>query len=140
MSLQEVIRHVVPETETRAHNLVTTAGKRLNARLLMAEQLAGIVYIAFGSGSTVPSVGDTQLTAEAARKIIADKVLVGNVITFSAYFLASECAYAIQEVGFFADYATDALNSGVLYSRVLKSYDNSAGGSDLTFQYTLTVS
>lgn len=140
LSLHEAIDQAVPESEVTEHNLVTTLGKALVGKLLTGQESTGITYVALGTGTTAPAVGDTQLVTEVTRKALVDKVVSGGTITLSVFFLASECTYSIQEVGFFGAQATSTANSGTLFSRVLKAQDNSAGLSDLTFQYTLTVS
>lgn len=140
LTLHEAIQVALPDTEVSQHNLVTTLGKALVGKLLTGQESTGITYMAIGTGTTAPAVGDTQLVAEVKRKEIVDKVVSAGTITLSVFMLASECTYSIQEIGFFGALATAAANSGTLFSRVLKAKDNSAGLKDLTFQYTLTVS
>lgn len=139
MTLHEAIQAATPDSEISEHNLVTTLGKALVGKLLIGQESTGITYMAIGTGTTAPAVGDTQLVTEVKRKEIVDKVMSGGSITLSIFLLASECTYNIQEVGYFGALATSAANSGTLFSRVLKAQDNSAGLKDLTFQYTLTV-
>jgi len=139
LTLHEAIEAAVAESEVKQHNLVTTLGMALIGNLLTGKENTGITYIALGTGTTLPALGDTQLAVEVTRKEIVDRVVSGGTITLSVFFLASECTYNIQEEGFFGALASSAANSGTLFSRVLKAQDNSAGISDLTFQYTFNM-
>ena len=125
--------------EVQQHNLVVTAGKTLVGNLLTGKESTGITYIAIGTGTTAANVADTKLVAEVGRKEITDKIVSGATVTLSTFFLASECTFAITEIGFFGALATLAVNSGSLFSRILLTYNNSAGLYDLTFEYTLTI-
>lgn len=125
--------------EVQEHNLVVTVGKTLVGNLLTGKESTGITTIAIGTGSTAAAVGNTQLQTEVGRKAITDKIVSGATVTLSTFFLASECTFAITEIGFFGALATLVANSGTLFSRILLTYDNSAGLYDLTFEYTLTI-
>ncbi len=126
--------------EVRTHNLVTTVGMQLAGDLLTGGEMVGITYHAIGTSSTAPVVGNTQLGAEVARLTLGSRVRAGTVLTFSAYYIAAQCTYNIQEVGLFGGVAASSTaNSGRLFARILQAYDNSAGSTDLTFDYNLEV-
>lgn len=128
-----------------APNLVVTLGKQLTARLLL--QGVGVVsghvgptYQAIGTGTTAPNVGDTQLQTETARNPITSAPDTGsNLATWATYFTAAQSTTHIKEVGVFGDGASGTVNSGVLFSRALLDYDNSAGLNNITLAYVLTV-
>jgi len=123
-------------------NLITTVGKQLIGDMLIdaSGYDTGLTYQAIGTSSTSPTVSDTQLGAEAARKAVTSKSRSGNEITFSTFFTAAESSYNIQEAGIFGhSTATSSPNTGILFSHWLVSFDNSAGNYDLTFDYVLTI-
>lgn len=49
------------------HNLVCTAGKNTILKASSAEYLNAYAYIAIGTGTTAPAIGDTALQTEVAR-------------------------------------------------------------------------
>ena len=121
-------------------NLVVTVGKELVADLLLDVESVGITYHAIGTFGSGLTLSNATLGTEVGRKLWTSKTRTGPVITFTAFYLASECTYNIAEVGCFGGAMASALSdSGVLFSRLLQSYDNSAGLVDLTFEYELTI-
>jgi hypothetical protein len=121
------------------HNLVVTGGLLLLANLAIDAEETGLTYHAIGTESTVPDYGDTALGAEVSRKEWATREIYGSGISLSVYYLAAECAFSIKECGVFGgSSAGPTSGSGILFSRYLQSYDNSAGEVDITFDYDLT--
>jgi len=122
-------------------NLITTVGKGLVGDMLIdaSGYDTGLTYQAIGTSNTAPTVSDTQLGAEAARKAVTSKSRSGNEITLSTFFTAAESSYNIQEAGIFGHDASSTPNSGVLFSHWLVNFDNSSGAYDLTFDYVLTI-
>jgi len=126
--------------ESIVKNLIVTAGKGLVGDLLIDDESVGLTYHEIGTGTTAPAAGDTGLDTPAARKGWTTRDRSSSVLTLSVFYAAAECTYAIEEAGVFGGAAASAtLGSGVLFSRYLQSYDNSAGAVDLTFDYTLTI-
>lgn len=122
------------------NNLVVTVGKELVCDLLLDVETAGLTYHAIGTFSGAPTLSNATLGTEVERKLWTSKTRTVNVITFTAFYLAAECTYNIAEVGVFGGAMASALSdSGVLFSRLLQSYDNSLGLVDLTFEYELTI-
>ena len=122
------------------NNLVVTVGKELVCDLLLDIETAGLTYHAIGTFSGAPTLSNATLGTEVERKLWTSKTRTLNVITYTAFYLAAECTYNIAEVGVFGGAMASALSdSGVLFSRLLQSYDNSAGLVDLTFEYELTI-
>jgi len=127
----------------RSKNLIVTVGKAFIGDMLIdkdADHDVGLVRQAIGTSDIAPSIGDTTLGAEAARKAITTRSRNGKEITCSTFFTAAESTYNIKEAGVFGSaLATGATNTGELLSRWLVSYDNSAGHYDLTFDHILTI-
>jgi len=128
-----------------APNMVVTSGKQLVGDLLIARTgyTVGVTYCVLGAGDTAPSLSDTQLTDEgggaAMRKVITSRSRTGEIVTFSTFFLASECTLDMKEVGLFGYPADGTENSGTLLNHALVSYDNSSGTYDLTIDVTMEV-
>ena len=128
----------------RAHNLITTAGKVLLARMLAEEAGydTGITYLGIGTNATAPLVSDTTLGTETARKAVASPVYrVSNRLQFKAYFPAADCNVFVKEVGLFGHSTAGAgLNTGELFNHAALSKDNSGGSPvDLTFYIVVTL-
>lgn len=128
-----VSRHAGP-------NLIVASGKGLVADLLIDEVAGGLTYHAIGTSSQAPAAGQQILSSEVARKAYTLRTRSGNVATFSVFYLASESSYHIREVGQFGGPGASLTpSSGVLFSRLLQTLDNSGGEYDLTFDYDLTI-
>ena len=125
-------------------NLIVNSGKALVCDILMDKSGydTGLTYQAIGTTDTAVGVGDTTLTAEAARKAVTFKSRSANVVTFSTFFTAGEATYNIKEAGVFGhSTASVTPDSGVMFSHwLVEAFDNSAGTYDITIDYVLTVS
>ena len=128
-------------------NLIVTAGKNMVGDMLIdaaAQWDTGLTYCALGSDNTAPAVGQTQLVNEggggAMRKTITSKTRVINEIALSTFFTAAQSTLAIKEAAIFgSSTAGAAVNSGVMFSRWLVSFDNSGALYDITIDYVLTI-
>lgn len=139
-AIQQAVKRGLCVHEQTVDNLVVTAGKQLLADLMIGEETTGIAYHEIGTGTTTPALTDTALTTASARKALASKVRSGNQVQASAFYLASECTYEIEEAGIFGgDDATGVAGTGAMLCHYLQTYDNSGGLYDLTFEYTLTI-
>ena len=119
-----------------AENLITNAGLYHLLDLLIDDADGGIRYCAIGTDDTPPSIEDTKLKNEVARKQITTRSRTGNRILLSTFFTASESAYNIKEVGLFGGSgASGDPDTGILFDRSLLSYDNSQGENDLTIDF-----
>lgn len=127
----------------KSKNLIVTVGKNQICQLLLAigsPWTNGLTYQAIGTGTTTPTVADTQLATETARNVVTSRPSsASNQATFSTFFTAAQSTYFIKEVGIFGKDASGSANSGALFSRTLLSYDNSGGTTDITITYVLTV-
>lgn len=127
-------------------NLIVTCGKEHVGKMLtdVSGYDIGLTYCSIGTTDTAPVVGNTALNNEVARKAVTSKTQGSspneNEFTWSTFFSAGESTYNIKEVGIFGhSTATVTLDSGVLFSHYLESFDNSAGDYDLIFDYVLTI-
>jgi hypothetical protein len=123
-------------------NLSPVAGRTALARRLAADTTyTGIVnYVAIGTGSTAPSLGDTALDTEAYRKTFDDTTYVNNVAYLSAFIAAGVATGTYTEAGLFIDGGAGA-DSGQILSRVLFSPQIvKAALLSLTLEAVLTVS
>ena len=129
--------------EVENHNIIVTLAKNLIAAMLVDESGydTGLTYCAIGTGTTTPAVGDTTLTTEAGtRQAITKKSRTANVIELRTFFTAANSSISIKEAGIFGHSTASATpDSGVLFCHSLLTYDNSAGGADITIVWTLTV-
>lgn len=103
-------------------NHITDAGRNLLRDALDGTVTsATIKYIAWGSGTAAPTDGDTQLGAEAGRKVVTKQTPgAAGVLTTTVYLAPFDAVMTIRELGWFAGAsATGAANSGVMIARVL---------------------
>ena len=103
------------------NNLITSAGKNLLRDGLRTVTDTEIKYMAWGSSTTAPAVGDIALGTETGRKVITKQVngSTGALVT-TTYLAPSDANMQIQELGWFAGVnATATAGSGVLIARVL---------------------
>lgn len=132
------------EVERRyAHNLITTAGKVLVARMLAEEAGydTGLTYLEVGTGSTAALITDTALQTALRRAAVNAPVLrVSNVLQYRAFFAAADVTALIKEVGLFGhSTATATLGTGQLFNRAIVTFDNTGGTKDLTVVAQITV-
>ncbi len=103
-------------------NLVPTVGRNVLARRIANNTTyTGIVnYAAIGSGVTVPTNGDTQLTTEVYRQTMSSQTYSNNIAYLSCFIAAGTATGTHNEGGLFID-GTGAANSGQIFSHVLFS-------------------
>jgi len=120
----------------QAYNIVTDVGIRL-----MMDILGGLVgtvynpisYGAVGTGATAAATTDVALVTELDRNP-ATYNRSGNTATLSVFFNTGDANGTLTEVGFFGGAATDTINTGTLFDRIV--FGASITKSSL---YTLTV-
>jgi len=124
------------------HNVICTVGKVAIARRLagIAEKAneAQITYGATGTDNTAVAAGDTTLTAELARKVVASSSYTTNTCEIRVFFNATESVGAIEEFGFFGEDATVAADSGTLFNHLLLSLAKS-NTQTLTVSVVFTI-
>jgi len=111
----------VIERHHAAHNLITTVGRNVLARLLAGDATYSgqVNYGALGSSSTTPSNTDTQLGTEVYRKLFASHTTDGNnVVYIDFFYAATDTNGTYQEFGNVID-GTASANTGQLFSHIL---------------------
>jgi hypothetical protein len=120
---------------------ITTAGRNLLRDGGSGAQNPKVTYVALGTSSTAPTIGDTQLGGEIFRKAITSYTTGANgEILINGYLAPSELVgITVQEVGFFGGNATKTANSGTLLARGLFAHTHIITESiqlQLDFQFT----
>lgn len=122
-------------------NLVVTLAKNAIAEALrgnVANNQGQITYCAVGTSTTSPTLSDTVLGAEIARKLVSVRSASGNVATFKTFYNQSEANGVLKEAGLFGGLATDTANSGTLFCHV--NINRTKTSSDtLTLTWTVTI-
>lgn len=107
--------------DTRDHNLVVNAGLDLLAEGEQSNAVkTQVTYVALGNGTTGVTASDTALGDERFRKQVTSYALGGTgEVTTTVYVSPSEAnGFVINEIGWFAGDASDAVGSGVLMARI----------------------
>ena len=119
--LDELRAAGIVQDHLAAHNLVTTIGRNVLARLLAGDTTYSgqINYGALGSSSTTPNNSDTQLGTEVYRKIFASHTTDGNNVAYVDFFYAAtDTNGTYNEFGNFID-GTASANTGQIFSHIL---------------------
>ena len=104
------------------HNLVMNVGKNLLVSALQNSAVnAKITYVSLGSGSTAVANTQTALVAEQFRKAMTSYTTPGTGQSKSTIYIApgEATTFTTNEIGWFGNGATVALNSGTMIARVL---------------------
>ncbi len=119
---------------------ITTAGRNLLRDGESGAQNPKITYVALGTDSTAPAIGNTQLGAEVFRKSVTSYTNGANgEILINMYLAPSDLVgTAIQEVGFFGGNATKTANSGTLLARGLYAHTH-VNTESIQFQIDFTI-
>lgn len=120
---------------------ITTAGLNLLRDAMSGAQSALISYVALGSSSTTPTVGDTQLNAETFRKKVTSYTngTTGEVLINMYLAPTDAVGNDIEEVGFFGGNATSASNSGVLLAHGLYTHNPKSSTESIQFTLDFTI-
>jgi len=122
-------------------NLIVTVGKSYLATWLAAASQAGkfMSYIALGTGSASPTVGDTSLQSEFSGGGYSRQqgTLTGssNVWQNVATFPAGNGTGAITEAGLFS-----AVTSGTMFARQVFAVVNKASGNTVIITWQVSFS
>ncbi len=119
---------------------ITTAGRNLLRDGESGAQNPRITYVALGTDSTAPVVGNTQLGSESFRKSVTSYTNgTDGEVLINMYLSPSDLVgTSIQEVGFFGGNATKTANSGTLLARGLYSHTKTNVES-IQFQIDFTI-
>lgn len=117
-------------------NLVVTTGKEWIASRMAGTASAVMGWIAVGTDSTSPAVGNTTLGAEVARvtTTVSGGTASTNTVTYVATFPAGTGTGALTEAGIF-----NASTSGTMLSRTTYSVINKGSGDEMTITWVVTV-
>ena len=101
------------------HNIIVTAGLTQLAMGLTGERATApiINYGVLGTGTPNPVAGQTQLVAEAFRKLASSKSHSNNTVYVDFFFAAADCNGTYTEFGNVIDGAAGA-NTGTLFSSI----------------------
>jgi hypothetical protein len=119
------------------HNLITTVGKYYLMAWLAAASQPGefMSYIALGTGTTPPALGNTTLQTEIGTRSLGTLVNISNTWNNTATFAPGNCTGAITEAGLFS-----AITAGTMFARQTFAAFNKASGDTMTVSWTITVS
>ena len=96
-----------------------------------------ITHFAFGTGTTIPTVSDTQLTTETDRFPFTLKQWDGKKLTVLYSLKTGDANYFIKEIGIFSK-GTATPGSGTLLSHALIDIDKNSNIAYNVY-YTLTL-
>lgn len=120
------------------HNVTCTVG-RTQIRQALGNDTPTATYLdycAVGTDVTAPTVADTTLGTELARKQITLLTQASTQIVARTFFLTSEANGVLKEVGHFMDDATGVADSGTLFDHVAI---NQTKTSSLTLTIICTI-
>lgn len=121
-------------TDVTVPNLIVTAGKNFIAAGLIAAPSVAYDWMAVGTGTSGPALGDTLLGAEVAR-VASTVSSSGNVATFVGTYPAGTASVAITEAGLFN--VVTANTAGML-SHVVFAAVNKGATDTLVITWTVT--
>ena len=119
-------------------NLIVNLGKESVARLICGDGsgIGAFGYIAIGTGTTAPAVGNTTLETEVEREVATAAYEASYKATFEKTFsFGSGISYAITEAG-----VLDEAIGGVMLDRFTFTAKNVDADTDLYIKITITVS
>lgn len=121
--------------EYKFPNLVVTAGKALVASRIVGDAPDAIGFMAIGSGSTPPAVGQTALVTQLARVAASSASATGVVATIVANFPAGVGTGTVAEAGLFNESVDGTMLSRATFTAIPKSATD-----QLEITWTITVS
>ena len=116
-------------------NLVVTAGKGYVASRMKDATATAMGFMAIGTNNTTAAVGQTTLTAEAARGALTSTTVSNNTIAYVETFAAGTGTGAIVEAGVF-----NASSGGTMLCRTIFAVVNKGSQDAMTITWTITVS
>lgn len=116
-------------------NLVVNSGLNLAAKRIAGVAANAIGYIAAGSGTTAPAVGQTALQGTEHSRVALSNSVSGAVITATATIGPFAATKSIGELGIFDDVA-----AGVMFSRVTPVQFNMDPSDTIAVTWELTLS
>jgi len=112
---------------------------------MIADRLSGggndcnITYSAVGTGTTAPTITDTTLETELARKTIVSASYSTNIVSISSFFGASEANGTLAEFALFGEAASATVDTGTMINHAAIS-ETKTSSETLTIETTITSS
>jgi hypothetical protein len=118
-------------------NLVVTVGKNYIASRMVGTASTVMSYMAIGTGTATPAVGDTTLATEAGSGRVALTAFTAstNTVTATATFAAGQGTGAITEAAILNN-----VTAGTMLCRTTFPVVNKAAGDSIAITWTITVS
>ena len=121
-------------------NIMVTSGLNMIAkRLAQTANDCDITYVAVGTDSTAPVVGNTTLGTELARNTVTAISASVATVSITGFFGAAEANGAIEEWALFGEAASAAADSGTMFNHALFS-ETKTNSETLTLDITITLS
>lgn len=140
LSLVQEIRDLFFVREYKVTNLITTEGRSVLAqRLANDTTYTGIInYGALGSSATAPDNGDTQMTTEVFRKVVASASDTTNQAFIDFFYSKSDTSGTYEEFGTFID-GTASADTGQMFTHALTGSWVKSASESLTVSVTYTI-
>lgn len=125
------------KSEVDKANLIVTAGKNFTAAWLAAatQSVPFMNYIALGTGTASPVVGDTTLGTEIGTRVAGTISSNTSIWTNQATFGPGVSTGAITEAGVFS-----ASSGGTMLARQTFPVQNKLAGDTIVFTWNVTIS
>ncbi|MFV2058029.1 MAG: hypothetical protein ACC707_16310 [Thiohalomonadales bacterium] len=118
-----------------AHNLVVTVGKNWIAQRIDDDiNPTAMGWMACGTGSTSPVVGNTTLETELARVALSTTTVAAATTTYAATFPAGTGTGALTELGIL-----NAVSAGTLLARVTFAVVNKLAADTLAINWGVSA-
>lgn len=116
-------------------NLIVTVGKNHIAARLQGTSQSVMSYMAVGSSSTTPTVGDITLGAEITRVALATYTNTNNTVQATATFAAGQGTGTLREAGLL-----NASTSGTMLAHTTFPAITKSSNDTLSINWTITIS
>lgn len=124
------------KSQETLHNLIVTAGKTRVRDLIGGASSTGFTYIALGTGTTDPAVGNTALETEVKRASATVTYPASNQVKYEKVFTwGSAESYTVTEAGLF-----DSASSGTMLNRLEFAGKSVDIDTDLSVTITISIS
>lgn len=121
--------------EVKKNNLIVNVGRDgIADQLLASPSINKPSHMQLGSGSTAPTLGDTELESPIGSRKAIGATRNSNTVTFNAAFGAGEATGAITEAGLF-----NASSGGAMYARIVFDVINKGNDDTLELDWSWTI-
>jgi hypothetical protein len=115
-------------------NLIVTIGKNHIAARMQGTSQGVMSYMAVGSVSTAPTVGDLTLNTEIARVALATYTNSSNIVQATATFVGGTGTGTLREAGLF-----NASSSGTMLAHTTFPAITKASTDTLSINWSITI-